>query len=70
MGGSKNTRKISTRIPLTAAAGRRRSLKWLNANVFGGANKPRRFMTPPVLYGGRIYCRNYAGDPLCIDARK
>jgi outer membrane protein assembly factor BamB len=41
-----------------------------SADVFGGANKPRRFLTPPVLYGGRIYCRNYAGDLLCIDVRK
>jgi outer membrane protein assembly factor BamB len=26
--------------------------------------------TPPVLCGGRIYCRNYSGDLLCIDVRK
>jgi outer membrane protein assembly factor BamB len=25
--------------------------------------------TPPVLCGGRIYCRNYSGDLVCIDVR-
>jgi outer membrane protein assembly factor BamB len=40
------------------------------ADVFGGANKPRLFVTPPVLCDGRIYVRNYAGDLICIDARK
>jgi outer membrane protein assembly factor BamB len=25
--------------------------------------------TPPVLCGGRIYCRNYGGDLVCIDVR-
>jgi len=40
------------------------------ADVLGGANRPRRFMVPPVLCGGRIYCRNYAGDLVCIDVRQ
>jgi len=39
-----------------------------SADVFTGANKPRLFATCPVLCGGRIYCRNYAGDLVCIDA--
>jgi hypothetical protein len=34
-----------------------------------GAKKARVFPTPPVLCGGRIYCRNYAGDLVCIDMR-
>jgi outer membrane protein assembly factor BamB len=38
-----------------------------SADVFAGASKPRLFATYPVLCGGRIYCRNYAGDLVCID---
>jgi hypothetical protein len=30
----------------------------------------RRFYTPPVLCNGLIYCRNYAGELICIDVRK
>jgi outer membrane protein assembly factor BamB len=41
-----------------------------SADVFGGGNKPRLFVTPPVLCGGRVYCRNYAGDLVCIDVSK
>jgi outer membrane protein assembly factor BamB len=41
-----------------------------SADVFAGASKPRTFPTPPVLCGGRIYCRNYAGDLVCIDVSK
>jgi outer membrane protein assembly factor BamB len=40
-----------------------------SADVFAGANKPRLFPTAPVLCNGKIYCRNYAGDLQCIDAR-
>ena len=29
-----------------------------------------RWWTPPVLYRSRIYCRNYAGDLVCIDVSK
>jgi len=29
-----------------------------------GVNK---WWTPPVIYRGKIYCRNYAGDLVCID---
>ncbi len=29
-----------------------------------------KWWTPPVLYNGKIYCRNTAGDLLCIDVRK
>jgi outer membrane protein assembly factor BamB len=28
------------------------------------------FKVPPVLYRGKIYCRNYFGDLICIDVRK
>jgi hypothetical protein len=38
-------------------------------DVLKGAKKARVFPTPPVLCGGRIYCRNYAGDLVCIDVR-
>lgn len=30
----------------------------------------RLFWTPPVLCNARIYCRNYAGELVCIDVRK
>lgn len=40
-----------------------------SADVLAGANRPRRFVTAPVLCGGLIYCRNYAGDLVCIDVR-
>jgi outer membrane protein assembly factor BamB len=40
-----------------------------SADVLGGRHKPRQFPSPPVLCGGRIYCRNYAGDLVCIDVR-
>jgi len=29
-----------------------------------------RCWTMPVLSGGRIYCRNYEGDLVCLDVRK
>jgi len=41
-----------------------------SADVLGGAKRPRRFAVPPVLCGGRIYCRNYAGDLVCIDVSR
>ena len=41
-----------------------------SADVFKGGSKPRLFVTPPVLCGGKIYCRNYAGDLVCIDVSK
>jgi len=36
-------------------------------DVLEGEKRLRQFWTPPVLYGGRIYCRNYIGDLVCID---
>jgi outer membrane protein assembly factor BamB len=41
-----------------------------SADVLAAASKPRLFVTPPVLCAGRIYCRNYAGDLVCIDVSK
>jgi outer membrane protein assembly factor BamB len=38
-----------------------------SADVFAGEKKPRTFATPPVLCNGKIYCRNYNGELLCID---
>ena len=38
-------------------------------DVLEGEKRLRQFWTPPVLYGGLIYCRNYLGDLICIDAR-
>ena len=31
------------------------------------ATGKHKWWTPPVLYRGRIYCRNYLGDLVCID---
>lgn len=38
-------------------------------DVLEGEKKLRQFWTPPVLYGGLIYCRNYLGDLICVDLR-
>ena len=40
-----------------------------SCDVFAGQKHPKKFYTPPVLYHGRIYCRNYAGDIVCVDVR-
>jgi outer membrane protein assembly factor BamB len=37
------------------------------ADVLVGVDKPRIFATPPVLCEGKIYCRNFAGDLVCVD---
>lgn len=39
-------------------------------DVLKGEATIRRFYTPPVLCKGRIYCRNYAGELICIDVSK
>lgn len=39
-------------------------------DVLEGEKKLRQFWTPPVLYGGLIYCRNYLGDLICVDVRE
>jgi hypothetical protein len=40
-------------------------------DVFRGDTKTaRKFWTPPVLCNGRITCRNYAGELLCIDVSR
>jgi outer membrane protein assembly factor BamB len=31
---------------------------------------PPKYWTPPVLYKGKIYCRNFYGDLICIDVSK
>ena len=41
-----------------------------SCDVLEGEKKIRRFWTPPVLYKGKIYCRNLAGDLVCIDVSK
>jgi outer membrane protein assembly factor BamB len=38
-----------------------------SADVLAGANRPRLFLSPPALWNGRVFCRNYAGDLTCID---
>jgi outer membrane protein assembly factor BamB len=40
-----------------------------SADVLAGADRPRLFTTPAVPYGSRVYCRNFAGDVVCIDMR-
>jgi outer membrane protein assembly factor BamB len=41
-----------------------------NHNVLEGKRTKRKFWTPPVLYKGKIYCRNFYGDLVCIDVSK
>ena len=41
-----------------------------SCDVLEGERKGRLFYTPPVLCKGKIYCRNYAGDLICIDISK
>jgi outer membrane protein assembly factor BamB len=36
-------------------------------DVFKGEQRVRQFWSPPVLCNGRIYCRNFSGELLCID---
>jgi len=38
-----------------------------SCDVFAGKNRPREFFTPPVLCNAKIYCRNFAGDLICIN---
>ena len=38
-----------------------------SCDVVENEPRPGRFYTNPVLYKGRIYCRNLAGDLICID---
>jgi len=38
-----------------------------SCDVFDGELAIRQFFTPPVLYKGKIYCRNYNGELICID---
>jgi outer membrane protein assembly factor BamB len=39
-------------------------------DVYEGEDADRRFWTAPILSNGRIYCRNFYGDLLCIDVRQ
>jgi outer membrane protein assembly factor BamB len=41
-----------------------------SCDVLEGEEKGRLFYTPPVLCNGKIYCRNWAGDLVCIDVSK
>ena len=41
-----------------------------SGDVLDGEQKIRKFWTPPVLCNGKIYCRNYNGDLVCIDVSK
>jgi outer membrane protein assembly factor BamB len=39
-------------------------------DIYNGEVKKRKFWTPPVLCNGRIYCRDWYGDLICIDISK
>jgi len=41
-----------------------------SVDVLEGKRTLRQFWTPPVLCNGKIYCRNFAGDLVCIDVSK
>jgi outer membrane protein assembly factor BamB len=38
-------------------------------DVLLGKKRSRRFWMPPVLSGGRVFCRNLAGELICVDMR-
>ena len=41
-----------------------------SGDVLEGEKTLRRFWTPPVLCNGKIYCRNWLRDLICIDVSK
>jgi outer membrane protein assembly factor BamB len=41
-----------------------------SCDVLEGKRTTRKFYTPPVLYRGKIYCRNWTGALICIDVSK
>lgn len=41
-----------------------------SCDVLEGEQTIRQFWTPPVLCNGKIYCKNYIGDLICIDVSK
>ncbi len=41
-----------------------------SADVLGGERKYERFWTPPVLYKGKIYCRDWSRFLICVDVSK
>jgi hypothetical protein len=41
-----------------------------SCDILEGERTVRKFWTPPVLCNGKIYCRNYNGELVCIDVSK
>ena len=41
-----------------------------SGDVLAGEKTKRFFWTSPVMCNGLIYCRNFAGELVCIDVRK
>ena len=41
-----------------------------SCDVLDGEPRYEKFWTPPVLCNGKIYCRNFYGDLICIDVSK
>jgi outer membrane protein assembly factor BamB len=41
-----------------------------SGKLLGNGRKPGKFWTPPVLYKGRIYCRDWFRSLFCVDVRK
>jgi outer membrane protein assembly factor BamB len=54
----------------TAAASPEGFEEIARCDVLAGAARSRQFWTPPVLCNAKIYCRNFAGDLVCIDVHK
>jgi outer membrane protein assembly factor BamB len=38
-----------------------------SCDVYAGEPRGRKFWSPPVLCNGKVYCRNYSKDLICID---
>jgi outer membrane protein assembly factor BamB len=41
-----------------------------SGNILEGKHKYEKFWTPPVLYRGKIYCRDWSGLLICVDISK
>ena len=41
-----------------------------SCDLYNGESTLRKFWTAPVLCNARIYCRNFAGDLICVDVSR
>ena len=41
-----------------------------SCDLYNGESTLRKFWTAPVLCNARMYCRNFAGDLICVDVSR